>query len=149
MYEELLKIYLGFWRGSGAKPANLRRYNIDAGDYNVRPLYVNKVLHAIATQRAVHTGESLSRMLDFAIRNYVPRLLESLLAGNRWISPEKRQIWAEKHSRRRRRNLYFITYKSETQENSGANLCWLQNSQFIPKNTLSPPEILYHLRYAA
>lgn len=149
MYEELLKIYLGFWRGRGARPACLRRYNVDTKDYQIRPFYVNQVLHAVATQRAMHSGESLSRMVDFAIRHYLLRLLESLLSSSRLISEEKQKAWADQYRLRHRRDLYFITYRSETTSNRGATLRWNQNSQLVPKKALSPPEIFHYLRFAA
>jgi hypothetical protein len=83
IYRRVLRHFLKSWRGSGAKTNGLRRYNKDGKAYRVHPLYINQVLHAALWQRAMHSGESISRMLDAAIRIYLPRILEGLLSSPR------------------------------------------------------------------
>ena len=80
MYRRLFKFFLKNWRGRGLKTNGLRRYNVEGKEYEIRPLYINQVLYAAIWQRALHSGESVSRMLDLAIRVYLPRLLDSVLS---------------------------------------------------------------------
>jgi len=149
LFEELLRLYLRHWRGIGKKPATLRRYNIDGQDYQIRPLYINRVLHAVATQRAMHTGESLSRMLDLAIRVYSRRLIESVLSSHRQVDWQIRDVWREKYLTRRLREPYFISYQGETLENRGPTLSWSSQARLIPKKGLAAQEILERMRDSA
>lgn len=147
--DELLRLYLRLWRGQGVKPATLRRYNIDGQGYQVRPFYINRVLHAAATHRAMHSGESLSRMLDFAIRNYARRLLEGFLRSGRLLSIEQRKNWSARYARRRNREEFFISYKCRTDENQFANLSWFQQCSTIMKKGLSAEQIIECLQNTA
>lgn len=149
LLEELLRLYLGFWKGKGLKPATLRRYNKDGRGYQVRSFYINRVLHAIATQRALHTGESLSRMVDFAIRTYLRRFLESVLSAHRAVPSSIRQKWNQMYSRRRQKDAFFITYAAATEINLRAGLVWQQSSKFILKRGLRLEQILALSREAA
>lgn len=149
LYEELLRLYLRHWRGNGVKPASLRRYNADGQSYRIRPLYINRILHAAATQRALHTGESLSRMLDVAIRIYARRFLESVLSSHARVLPEIRARWALLYQRRRQRDSFFISYMCLTRENQGSTLVWASESHFVPKKGLSVQQILAMTRDAA
>ena len=147
--DELLRLYLRLWRGHGVKPATLRRYNIDGQGYQVRPFYINRVLHAAVTHRAMHSGESLSRILDFAIRNYARRLLEGFLRSGQRLSLQQRIHWGTRYSRRRHREEFFISYKCRTDENRFANLCWHQQCSTIMKKGLSAAEISDCIRNTA
>lgn len=147
--EELLRLYLRHWRGNGEKPATLRRYNLDGKDYQIRPLYINRALHAVATQRAMHTGESLSRIVDLAIRLYARRFLESVLGSHRGVPKPIRDIWYLRYSLRRLREPFFISYAGTTNENEGASLSWSGSTQFIPRKGLDPHQVLNLMRNAA
>ncbi len=150
IFSWLLKFYLTQWRGHGKKPACLRRYNMDGHEYKIRPLYINQVLHAAVTQRAMHSGESVSRILDFAIRVYLPRLLEEILTGSlplRCVGDK--QYWQNRHSHRLNTTPVFISYQSSTEVNTETGLHWLQKTEIIPKAGLSPWQILEVMRFAA
>lgn len=149
LFEELLRLYLRHWRGTGKKPAWLRRYNLDGKHYRIRPLYINRVLHAAATQRAMHTGESLSRMLDLAIRIYARRFLESVLGSHGRVPEPIRRIWHSRYLSRRLREPFFISYKGATPENQGASLAWSSRAEFIPRKGLNLHQVLDLIRTAA
>ena len=150
IFSWVLKLYLQHWRGHGNKPACLRRYNVDGENYKIRPLYINQVLHAAVTERAMHSGESVSRMLDFAIRTYLPRMVEELLSGLRTSLREKsKQYWQDRYARRLNTTPIFISYTSSTELNHNSNLKWLQITEIIPKNGLSPWQILEVMQFAA
>ncbi len=149
LLEELLRLYLGFWQGHGPKPATLRRYNKNGQAYQIRPWYVNRVLHAAATQRAMHTGESLSRMVDFAIRAYRRRFVESVLSAHRVVPVTAREAWKKRYSLRFHPGAFFISYKSQTARNAGADLFWRMELEIIPKQGLSMEQILSFTRNSA
>jgi hypothetical protein len=117
------------------------------------PWYVDKVLYRVLAERALHSGESVSRMLDFAIRHYLPRLLEQSLRNpyTRDVRGQRNfSYWDSRYQRRRnKRPDLFIIYSCETRENSMRALEYVQRYEIIPKTGLSPAEILHLMRYAA
>lgn len=151
----LAKLYLQAWRGGGKRTALARRYNKVLADqkYCRMPWYVDKVLYRVLAERALHSGESVSRMLDFAIRHYLPRLLEQSLRNPYSRHPRAQRNFAYWESRYRRRHNQkpdlFITYSCETRENSKRALEYVQRYEIIPKTGLSPADILHLMRYAA
>lgn len=155
LLRRLAKLYLQAWRGRGKKSATTRRYNQvrSAKKYARIPWYMDRVLYSVLWERAVHSGESVSRMLDFAIRHYLPRLLEEALQNPYTRHPVARRnlsYWrARCEKRRNKRPDLFITYACETAVNSVTELSYWQKCTIIPKIGLSPAEILHLLRYAA
>lgn len=147
--EMLLKSYLERWRGLGGKSHSLRRYNRNGMTYMRRSFYVNRVLHTIATQRAQHSGESLSRMLDFAARFYLGRLVEEILSSDFRVDDAVREKWKSRFVLRKAAPVVFITYKTRTETNKLASLTWHQNIETVHKARLSPMEILHFQRCAA
>lgn len=149
----LAKEYLQRWRGAGQKSATARRYNVDTGAYRIRPWYVDRVLYALLWQRALHSGESISRMLDFAVRFFVPRLLESLLGTLRGGSRQSQaniDYWRRRSEARPHKcGEVFISYQCKTHENHDGQLRYTQTAIQIPKKGLSPGEILHLLKHAA
>ena len=147
LYRSLLKLFLHHWRGRGRKTGRPRRYNQTGCDYVIRPLYINQVLYAALWQRALHSGESVSRMLDFALRFYLPRLMEELLSGAR---SSNAPYWNRRRlARRHSRGDFFINYECKTRINVCGNLEYVQEARIIPKNGLSPWQILTCLQTAA
>lgn len=146
IYRRLFKLFLKSWRGQGRKTNGLRHYNKDGKSYGVHPLYINQVLYAALWQRALHSGESVSRMLDVAIRVYLPRLLESLLGQG-----EGNSIYWKTRFRRRTRTFpdFFINYTCQTGINDGIKLSYAQETQIISKGDLSVMEIWDLLHRAA
>ncbi|GAB4429639.1 MAG: hypothetical protein OHK0011_12130 [Turneriella sp.] len=117
------------------------------------PWYVDKVLYRVLAERALHSGESISRMLDFAIRHYLSRLVEDVLRNPYSRHPRAQRNFAYWESRYQRRKNpkpdLFITYSCETRENSIGALEYVQRYEIIPKKGLSPSEIVHLMRYAA
>jgi len=149
----LAKEYLQRWRGAGQKSATARRYNADTGAYRIRPWYVDRVLNALLWQRALHSGESISRMLDFAVRFFLPRLLENLLGVRRGYSRQSQiniDYWRRRsEARPRKYGEVFINYQCQTHENRDGQLKFTQSAVQTPKKGLSPGEILHLLKHAA
>lgn len=135
MYRRLFKHYLKNWHGRGKKTNGLRRYNAKGRDYEIHPLYINQVLHAALWQRAIHSGESLSRILDVAIRVFLPRLLEELLSAVMPTKGRSRNIayWSIRYARRRHYRDFFIIYDCKTKENNGSVLNYAQEINIISK----------------
>jgi len=144
MYRRLFKFFLKNWRGRGLKTNGLRRYNVEGKEYEIRPLYINQVLYAAIWQRALHSGESVSRMLDLAIRVYLPRLLESLLGQADFSSRvnAKSAYWSVRSNRRKLQyGDFFINYTCRTKKNAIGHLDYAQKTEIIYKEHLSVMEI--------
>lgn len=139
IYRRLFKYFLRNWRGRGKKTNSLRRYNADGKAYEIQPLYINQVLYAALWQRALHSGESISRMLDVAIRIYLPRMLEDLL---RSVSSRNSSYWQARYGRRARQYPdFFINYICQTRNNDGNGLEYIQGAQIISKADCGPMQI--------
>ena len=147
IYRRLFKEYLKNWRGRGLKTNGLRRYNREGQAYAIHPLYINQVLYASLWQRALHSGESISRMLDVAIRVYLPRLLETLLCAQ---DLRNSRYWNQRLARRKRQYAdFFINYTCHTENNNGRILEYCQKAEIISKADLSVMEIWQLLHQAA
>lgn len=145
IYRRLFKLFLKNWRGRGSKTNGLRRYNVVGKSYEIHPLYLNQVLYAALQQRAAHSGESVSRMLDVAIRVYLPRLLESLLGTG-----EGSAYWASRYrARRHQYSDFFINYSCKTTNNHARQLEYAQDTRIVSKSDLAPLEIWNLIHTAA
>ncbi len=151
IYRCLFKLFLKNWRGRGRKTNGLRRYNAGGKDFEVHPLYINQVLYAALWQRALHSGESISRMLDVAIRVYLPQLLESLLcdAEPGMTLPQNARYWMGRYRGRKQYPDFFINYLCRTRENDQHGLEYSQSTEIISKAGLSPMQIWDLLHRAA
>lgn len=152
LFQRLMKLYLQKWRGKCGKSASARRYNVKGADYVIRPWYVSKVVYSLVWQRAIHSGESISRMLDFALRHYLPQLLESLLRTPMPGCPRSNQnasYWDKKYGERKHKAAVgFINYSCKTSENQKGNIRYVQESTFFLKKGLEPKQILHLTFYA-
>lgn len=132
----LLGEYLKSIRGAGGKAESARRYNIDGAKYVRRAAYFNHGLYGILWQRSAHRGESISRMLDFAIRTYLPQLVECWLNVPPLVPrvTQNTPYWRERHCNRfLRKKIYyagFLTYASHTQRQDKSELIWGQQTEF-------------------
>jgi hypothetical protein len=153
LMSSLAKEYLKLWRGNGRKSATARRYNAEVASYRIRPWYVNRVLYSALWERAIHSGESVSRMVDFAVRFYLSRLLEVLLRvrrAGRKQSPANIAYWSRRSSARRRPYCeVFINYQCRTYLNHAGHLSYVQTCTHIPKKGLGLAEIRHWNTHAA
>ena len=104
------------------------------------PWYIDKILYSVLWERAVHSGESISRMLDFAIRHYMPRLLEeylsSCIAGDA-RSERNSAYWRGRYEQRPKPRMeIFITYACSTEKNDETGLCYRQEYKILRKREL-------------
>ncbi|MFZ5628719.1 MAG: hypothetical protein ACOY5B_06295 [Spirochaetota bacterium] len=122
-----------------------RRYNHELTDHKYCRMawYIDKMLYRILWQRAIHSGESISRMLDFAIRHYLSRLLEAVLANPYSRNPRAQRnfaYWgARQEQRANKRPGVFINYQCKTLENSKYALEYVQRYEIFTNST-PPPE---------
>jgi hypothetical protein len=151
----LAKMYLQSWRGEGDRLPVLRRYNArrKRAEYVIMPWYIDQVLRAALWQRSLHTGISVSRMLDFAVRIYLPRLVESMLCRpvpGCGRAARNSGYWNKRlQARRIQKPDLFISYSHETLINRRGNLNFADEVKIIPKTGLSPIEIAHLHRTAA
>lgn len=147
LLRRLAKVYLRHWRGRDRKSATARRYNraFKGARYERVAWYADRVLYSVLWQRAIHSGESISRMLDFAIRAYLPRLLEEYLRNAKPDSESRKRnsaYWTARFtSRRKPQPDLFITYQCRTELNSATGLKYVQEYIIHRKNTLTSDEI--------
>jgi hypothetical protein len=144
LLRRLAKMYLRHWRGRGVKSATARRYNHDQSEKYVRMAwYIDKVLYSVLWERAIHSGESVSRMLDFAIRHYLPRLLEEYLRSaipGMARSARNAPYWKVRFERRYKPQAeIFITYRCSTEKNDHSGLTYRQEALVLRKSELLNP----------
>lgn len=138
----LATLYLQAWHGNGKKSATARRYNKEIENHRYRRVawYASKVLYSALWGRGIHTGESISRMLDFAIRYYTPRLLEEVLSNPYSQHPVARRnhaYWATRWAQRfPKRPAPFITYQCSTLDNTIKGLKYTQETRIYTKAEL-------------
>lgn len=147
LLRRLAKAYLRHWRGRDRKSATARRYNaaIEGEKYVRVAWYADQMLYAILWQRAIHSGESVSRMLDFAIRHYLPRLVEETLRtpmSGCARAARNHAYWLARYLRRNKpQSEIFITYQCDTHENSPIGLKYTLEYRILTKSELLRLEI--------
>jgi len=140
--QRLAKFYLSAWRGQGEKADSARRYNAESGRWSYVRMawYVDRVIYAALWERSTHAGQSISRMLDFAIRYYLPRLVEIALSNP--YNRNKRAVsnfvyWdARCANRMPKRPERFVTYAWITTANDSRNLIFNQETRLWTSNEL-------------
>ncbi len=121
-------LYLQAWRGNKLKSATARRYNQKYKGilYVQVSWYIDKVLYSILWQRAIHSGMSVSRMLEFAMRYYMPELMESTLQRSVRFSRMSQVNWhywrGRYEQRKRPKPKVFVIYQSKTMRNTSGQL---------------------------
>jgi len=144
LLHRLAKVYLRHWRGRKQKAERTRRYNRCRGRKNVRvSWYMDMRLYLVLWARAIHSGESVSRMLDFAITYYMPRFLEECLRygipGHR-RSQRNAIYWQARYERRHKPQLeIFVNYRCVTTRNDRRILHYRQRYQILTKRELFDP----------
>ncbi|GAB4426328.1 MAG: hypothetical protein OHK0011_07840 [Turneriella sp.] len=142
LLRRLAKVYLRHWRGRQLKSATARRYNRSIkGEKYVRVAwYIDRVIYSTLWQRAIHSGESVSRMLDFSIRMFLPRLMEECLRSPMPDCARARRnstYWQERFRRRHNpQPEIFVTYQCKTEINASTGLRYVQEYKIIPKAEL-------------
>jgi hypothetical protein len=140
LLQRLAEFYLRHWRGRGGKSDTLQRKNRSITDklYVRYAWYVEKELHTAVRARAVHSGQSISRMLDFVIRIYLPRFMEEQLrkpVPHSAASLRNASYWEGRFRKRPYpKPAIFVTYQCTTNENSVRGLSYLQQYQIHPRD---------------
>ncbi len=138
LLRQLAMLYLQSWRGNKLKSATARRYNntIKGWRYVRVSWYIDKVLYSILWERGVHSGMSVSRMLEFALQYYMPRLMEVILRnpirGNA-ASQRNAPYWQKRYEQRARpKPKIVVIYAAKTQMNSIIRLKSRQYYRILP-----------------
>lgn len=137
---ECLRIALKFWRGRKGIARRNKKYNACLGPYEIVPLYTTEALRSVAWSRCHHSGISLSRMMDFAVANYLQRVLEYWLRFE-YTEQDKMDasLWQLKYAQRRNCSDFVISYEGLTEENSGITLAYHEILRILP---WPPPKTL-------
>lgn len=133
LMRECLRLALKFWRGRQNIARRNKRYNPCAGPYEIVPFYTSEALRSVAWARCHHSGISLSRMMDFAVAHYLPRVIEGWLCVDfYWRSREDVAGWKAKYALRRNSAEFIISYETRTDNNNGIVLDFCEKSEILP-----------------
>lgn len=130
---ECLRFALKLWRGHKDIAARNKKYNKRIGPYEIVPFYTTESLRSVAWARCHHSGIALSRLMDFAIANYLPRVLEYWLRFD-YAGRDKQaaDIWRAKYAMRRNRDDFVISYRGRTEKNDGILLFYVERTEILP-----------------
>jgi hypothetical protein len=110
-----------------------------AGQYRHTSISL-RIVHAALWERSLHSGVSISRMLDFAIRYYLPRLIASTVANPYIRSRRAWQNFAYWNTRAEQQfpkhPEIFITYSWQTERNDNHGLIFNQKTRYLTKKEL-------------
>ncbi len=133
LMRECLRIGLKFWRGRRKMAMRNKKYNRCAGPYEVVPFYTTEALRSAALARCHHSGLSLSRLMDFAIRHYLQRVLEYWLRFDySWRDRADAERWRARYALRRGAADFVISYSALTQKNDGILLDFSEKTEILP-----------------
>jgi len=152
---ELLTAYFTEWNGEAPCTNGARRYNIRGCGYVRRGLYLSRKLYRATWQRGSHSGESVSQMIDYAIRYYLPVMLGKFLnvlpkSPNETVNSEYwRRRW---FLRKILLRPIFYNYTESSVVSKEFTHSWTQNLQIennfeeelAPWDLRSPFAYLYH-----
>lgn len=139
---ELLKAYLKAWRGKPASTRGPRRYNLTGKKYAGRAIYLEYTLYRAAWFRGSHSGESVSRMIDFSIRHLLPRVLASLLvvAPKSPCETKNSEYWRRRwYCRKRPRPEIFLNYVEYGSGIENRGQIWNQTLNLRQSNHIDIP----------
>lgn len=133
LMRECLRLALRLWRGNGATPRRNKCYNRKIFTYEIVPFYSTEALRSVATLRAHHSGISLSRLMDLAIRLYLDRVVERCLS----FSYQGREdsdvaLWSKKLAKRRHIPNFIISYSNHARRTDALTVEYLENMKFLP-----------------
>ena len=133
LMRECVRIALKLWRGRRQIAARNRKYNRCAGAYEIVPFYTTEALRSAAWARCHHAGMSFSRLMDFAVACYLPRVLEYWLRFDySWRDRQDAQSWRAKYALRRNSADFVISYQAVTLENNGTRLNFSEKTEILP-----------------
>jgi len=147
LLRRLAMLYVQSWRGNKLKSATARRYNrsVTEGKYVQVPWYMDKVLYSILWERAIHSGMSISRILEFSVRYYLRRLLEDTLRTPVQETVDEQGKWSYTVGGDIRRRInkpkIFIIYRAQTVWNSTERLKYWQKYEILPFDRLRDGKI--------
>ncbi|MBX3721474.1 MAG: hypothetical protein KF713_06505 [Turneriella sp.] len=133
LMRECLRLALRFWRGRRGMASRSRRYNARSGPYEIAPFYSTEALRQVSMLRCHHSGISLSRLMDFAVRHYLARVVESWLSVP-FIGRDMTEVefWKSKYAKRRHPHDFIITYASKIMKNEEFCLAYAEEYQIKP-----------------
>lgn len=139
---ELLREYLKSWRGLPTPAKVPRRYNLAGKQYIRRALYSGLALYRAAWLRGSHSGESISRMIDFSIRHILPRLLARLLAAvpKSFYETRNSEFWRRRwYCRKNACPRFFLNYEECGSKPENQGLVWRQTLNITSSTSIDIP----------
>ncbi len=133
LMRDCLRLALRFWRGQRNMAARSKRYNPRSGPYEIVPFCSTEALRSVCMARCHHSGISLSRLMDFAVRYYLQRVTEDWLRNDfYWRDKADVEIWNAKYRQRKNRSEFIISYASRTEKNDAVALEYVEKYQIEP-----------------
>lgn len=140
LMRKCLRIALKLWRGRSRIAGRNKKYNKRIGPYEIVPFCTTEALRSAAWARCHHSGIALSRLMDFAIANYLPRVLEYWLRFDYYgRDKDDAALWKAKYALHRHREDFVISYNAVTEKNDGIRLNYTEETQILP---WPPPEYI-------
>lgn len=133
LMRECLRVTLKFWRGHKDRAARNKRYNYRTGPYEIAPFYTTEALRSVAWTRCHQAGISLSRVIDFAVRFYLPRVMEYWLRyAYRDQDRADAELWAARYQQRLHRDDFVISYEHRVVQNTETTLEFWEKTEIRP-----------------
>lgn len=133
LMRECLRIALKFWRGHEDRASRNKRYNGRNGPYEIVPFYTTEVLRSVTWARCHQAGISLSRVMDFAVKFYLPRVMEYWLRyAYRNQDREDAELWAARYRQRLHREDFIISYEHRVVQNTENTLEFWEKTEILP-----------------
>lgn len=133
LLRECIRLALRLWHGRKEIAGRNRKYNRRPGPYLIIPFYTTEALRRVAHARCHHSGMSFSRLVDFAVAQYLPRVVEYWLRFD-FHGRNKGDValWKKRYGRRGNREDFIISYESCTEKNNGTVLAFTEKSEILP-----------------
>lgn len=133
LLRECIRLALRLWHGRKEIASRNRKYNRRRGPYLIIPFYATEALRRVAHARCHHSGMSFSRLVDFAVAHYLPRVVEYWLRfDDRDRNKADVALWKERYERRGNREDFIISYESRTAKNNGRSLEFTEKTEILP-----------------
>ena len=122
-----VRLAIRLWRGKSQKARRNRLFNRKQQIYAIVPFYSTEALRAVAQARCHFSGLSFSRLMDFAIRCYLGRIVTEYLAAPFYWRDAGEVAFSQKQlARRKKIPPFVINYLCIVSDGADEPLCFTE-----------------------